>query len=124
MCRHTWHRFMEIAMQAAACLRLTNWEKTFLVSLMTLGDQTQGEAWLSDKQLTVLLRLEDRVKVHQVFERACRHPEVTAWEMTFITDLAESGVWPSAEQMRIVAQLADKVMAPAEAVPADAPPAG
>ena len=124
MRRHTWHRFMEIAMQAAACLRLTNWEKTFLVNLMALGEQTQGEAWLSDKRLTVLLRLEDRVKVHQVFERACRHPEVTAWEMTVITDLAESPTWPSDDEMRFVSQLADKVTAPAEAAPADAPPAG
>ena len=124
MRRHTWHRFMEIAMQAAACLRLTNWEKDFLVSLMTLGEQTQGEAWLSDKRLTVLLRLEDRMKVQQVFERACRHPEVTAWEMTVISDLAESGVWPSDKQMRFVAQLADKVTAPAEAAPADAKSGG
>jgi hypothetical protein len=81
MRRHTWQRFEEIALQAARHLPLTAWEVNFLLSLAEAKTLTQGGMELSDKQLTVLLRLEDRVKVQQILDRAHRHPQrLSAWE--------------------------------------------
>jgi hypothetical protein len=116
MRHHTWQRFEEIGRQAARHLQLTAWEVNFLLSLAEAGSQTRGEMALSDKQLKVLLRLEDRVKVQQILVWADSHPgRLSAWEMDFLTTLVQRPAALSEKQARVLWRIQDKMMAPAEA---------
>ncbi len=108
MLRHTWQRFEEIATQAARHLRLMTWEMNFITNLAELGTQTHGEMELSDKQLKVLLRLEDRVKVQQTLDVARGKPHLlSAWEEDFLTNLARSQAEPSEKQVRVLLRIQD-----------------
>jgi hypothetical protein len=114
MRRHTWWRFHEIATQATRHLRLSAWETSFILSLVELGTQTDGDTELSDKQLKVLLRLEDRVRVQQLLDLARGDPRLTAWEEGFLTNLANSPAEPSEKQAMVLLRIQDKFMTPAE----------
>ena len=105
MRRHTWWRFHEIATQATRHLRLSAWETSFILSLVELGAQTDGDTELSDKQLKVLLRLEDRVRVQQLLDLARGDPRLTAWEEGFLTNLANSPAEPSEKQAKVLLRI-------------------
>jgi hypothetical protein len=116
MRRHTWQRFEEIACQAAQHLPLTPWEVNFLASLAAAGTQSGGDMALSDKQLTVLLRLEDRLKVQQILDLARGHPgQLSAWEEDFLTTLVQSPAALSDKQVRMLLRIQDKMAPPAAA---------
>jgi hypothetical protein len=112
MRRHTWQRFEEIALLAARHLQLTAWEVNFLLGLAEAGSQTHGEMALSDKQLQVLLRLEDRVKVQQILDLARSHPgRLSAWEEDFLANLAQSHSGLSEKQAHVLLRIEAKVTA-------------
>jgi hypothetical protein len=114
MRRHTWWRFREIAALAAHHLRLSVWETDFILTLAELGEQTGGEAELSDKQLKVLLHLEDRVMVQQLLDQARGDPRLSAWEEGFLTNLANSPARLSEKQVRVFLRIQTMFTAPAE----------
>jgi hypothetical protein len=113
MRRHTWRRLHEVAAQAAHHLRLSTWETNFILTLAELGGQTYGEAELSDKQLKVLLRLEDRVMVQQLLDQARGDPRLSAWEEGFLTNLANSPARLSEKQMQVLLGIQNMLTAPA-----------
>jgi hypothetical protein len=93
----------------------------FLASLAAAGAQSGGEMALSDKQLTVLLRLEDRLKVQQILDQARRHPgRLSAWEADFLATLVQSTAELSDKQVRVLLQIQDKMAASIEAQVSDA----
>jgi hypothetical protein len=115
MLRHTWQRFHEIAIQAARHLRLTAWEVNFILNLAEAGTQTRGEMELSDKQLKVLLRLEDRVKIQQMRDLARSMPErLSGWEEEFLTNLVQCRSELSEKQAHVLLRIQDKMTAPDE----------
>lgn len=115
MRRHTWRRFEEIAIEAARHLRLTGWEVNFLLGLAEAGTRTGGEMVLSDRQLKVLLRFEDRVKVQQILDLAHSTPRrLSDWEEKFLTNLVQSQAELSEKQVRVLLRIQDRVTAPAE----------
>jgi hypothetical protein len=116
MRRHTWLRFQEIAIQAAHHLQLSAWEVNFIVSLVETGTETRDEMALSDKQLKVLLRLEDRVKVQQLLDMGRTRPQLlSTWEEEFLSTLTQSRAELSEKQAHVLLRIQDKVTAHAEA---------
>jgi hypothetical protein len=117
MRRHMWLRFAEIAGQAIRHLPLSAWETEFIESLAAAGAQSDGELELSDKQLKVLLRLEDRLKIRQLLDQLRGDPRLTAWEEGFLLGLTRYQGDLSEKQLRVLHRIQDKVLAPEEPSP-------
>jgi hypothetical protein len=88
----------------------------FILSLVEAGTQSGGEMALSDKQLKVLLRLEDRVKARQLLDIGRTHPQLpSTWEEEFLTTLVQNTAGLSEKQARVLLRIQDKMTAQAAA---------
>jgi hypothetical protein len=108
MRRHTWQRFEEIARQAIRHLSLSAWEAEFIESLAAAGAAHDGELELSDKQLKVLLRLEDRLAIKQLLDQLRGDPQLTAWEEEFLLGLTRQQGSLSEKQLQVLQRIQNK----------------
>src|SRR3954451_1151891 len=86
MGRETGVRFEEIARQAVRRLPLSDWDADFLASLTATGAES-GELELSDKQLLVVMRFEDRLALRRLLDQLRGDPRLSAWEEGFLSSL-------------------------------------
>jgi hypothetical protein len=112
MRRHMWLRFMEIAHQAVHRLPLSTWEEEFIENLASAGAQSKAALALSDKQLKVLMKLEDRLRIKQLLDEMRGDPRLTAWEEGFLLSLTRQQGDLSDKQLRVLERLQAKVQAP------------
>jgi hypothetical protein len=120
MRRHTWLRFEEIARQTVRCLPLSEWDEQFIASLTEMAAQSGGELELSDKQLKVLMRFEDRLAIRQLLDQLRGDPRLSAWEEGFLLNLTRYRGDLSEKQLRVLWRIQDNLLAPAEADSQDA----
>jgi hypothetical protein len=120
MRRHTWQRFEEIARQAVRRLLLTEWEARFIDNLTDMAARNRGGLELSDKQLKVLMRLEDRLKFRQLIDEMRGDPQLSAWEEGFLLGLTRHWGELSEKQIGVLLRIRDKLLEPAETDSQDA----
>jgi hypothetical protein len=110
MRRYTWQRFEQIARQAIRHLSLSAWETEFIEGLATAGAAHDGELELSDKQLLVLLRLEDRLAIKQLLDQMRGDPQLTAWEEGFLLNLTRQHGGLSEKQLQVLQRIQNKAL--------------